>query len=125
VVMARAVQGRPVKLRMTREEEFVGTNVRQSLVAHTKIGCDAEGNLLAMETRYYFGGGAYNDYGVNIARAGIASIPTSPSAAPCAALACPRSTGASSRSWTNWRPRSSWTRPSSGAATASRPAKRS
>jgi CO/xanthine dehydrogenase Mo-binding subunit len=69
VVMARAVQGHPVKLRMTREEEFIGTTVRQSLVAHTKIGCDAEGNLLAMETRYYFGGGAYNDYGVNIARA--------------------------------------------------------
>ena len=69
VVMARAVKGRPVKLRMTREEEFVGTSVRQSLVARTKIGCDAEGNLLAMETQYYFGGGAYNDYGVNIARA--------------------------------------------------------
>jgi CO/xanthine dehydrogenase Mo-binding subunit len=69
VVMARAVKGHPVKLRMTREEEFIGTTVRQSLVAHTKIGCDAEGNLLAMETRYYFGGGAYNDYGVNIARA--------------------------------------------------------
>jgi len=69
VAMARAVQGHPVKLRMTREEEFIGTTVRQSLVAHTKIGCDAEGNLLAMETEYYFGGGAYNDYGVNIARA--------------------------------------------------------
>jgi CO/xanthine dehydrogenase Mo-binding subunit len=69
VVMARAVKGHPVKLRMTREEEFVGTTLRQSLVAHTKIGCDAEGNLLAMETSYYFGGGAYNDYGVNIARA--------------------------------------------------------
>ena len=69
VAMARAVKGHPVKLRMTREEEFVGTTVRQSLVAHTKIGCDAEGNLLAMETEYYFGGGAYNDYGVNIARA--------------------------------------------------------
>jgi carbon-monoxide dehydrogenase large subunit len=69
VVMARAVKGHPVKLRMTREEEFIGTNVRQSLVAHTKIGCDAQGNLLAMETTYYFGGGAYNDYGVNIARA--------------------------------------------------------
>lgn len=69
VVMARAVQGHPVKLRMTREEEFVGTTVRQSLVAQTKIGCDANGKLLAMETRYYFGGGAYNDYGVNIARA--------------------------------------------------------
>ncbi len=69
VVMARAVPGHPVKLRMTREEEFIGTTVRQSLVAHTKIGCDNVGNLLAMETQYYFGGGAYNDYGVNIARA--------------------------------------------------------
>jgi carbon-monoxide dehydrogenase large subunit len=69
VVMARAVQGHAVKLRMTREEEFVGTTVRQALVAKTRIGCDAEGNLLAMETAYYFGGGAYNDYGVNIARA--------------------------------------------------------
>jgi CO/xanthine dehydrogenase Mo-binding subunit len=69
VVMARAVKGHPVKLRMTREEEFICTTARQSLVAHTKIGCDAEGNLLAMETQYHFGGGAYNDYGVNIARA--------------------------------------------------------
>jgi carbon-monoxide dehydrogenase large subunit len=69
VAMARAVKGHPVKLRMTREEEFIGTTVRQSLVAKTKIGCDAEGNLLAMETSYYFGGGAYTDYGVNIARA--------------------------------------------------------
>ncbi|MGD2105661.1 MAG: molybdopterin-dependent oxidoreductase, partial [Anaerolineae bacterium] len=69
VAMARTVQGHPVKLRMTREEEFIGTTVRQGLVAQTKIGCDAEGNLLAMETRYYFSGGAYNDYGVNIARA--------------------------------------------------------
>jgi len=69
VAMAQAVKGHPVKLRMTREEEFIGTTTRQSLVAHTKIGCDAEGNLLAMETEYYFGGGAYNDYGVNIARA--------------------------------------------------------
>ncbi|MFN2217553.1 MAG: xanthine dehydrogenase family protein molybdopterin-binding subunit, partial [Anaerolineae bacterium] len=33
VSMARAVKGHPVKLRMTREEEFIGTNVRQSLVA--------------------------------------------------------------------------------------------
>ena len=69
VAMARAVKGHAVKLRMTREEEFIGTTVRQSLVARTKIGCDAVGNLLAMETQYYFGGGAYNDYGVNIARA--------------------------------------------------------
>ncbi|MFZ5918496.1 MAG: xanthine dehydrogenase family protein molybdopterin-binding subunit [Chloroflexota bacterium] len=69
VAMARAVRGHPVKLRMSREEEFIGTTVRQSLVARTKIGCDAAGKLLAMETAYYFGGGASNEYGVNIARA--------------------------------------------------------
>ncbi len=69
VVMAQAVEGRPVKLRLTREEEFVGTSVRQSLVSEIKVGCDKAGNLLGMELTYYFGGGAYNDYGVNIARA--------------------------------------------------------
>jgi carbon-monoxide dehydrogenase large subunit len=69
VVLSKAVKGHPVKVRMTREEEFIATTCRQSLVANTKIGCDGEGNLLAMETEYYFGGGAYNDYGVNIARA--------------------------------------------------------
>lgn len=69
VLMAKAVTGHPVKVRMTREEEFVSTNVRQSLVAKYKVGCDADGNLQAMEVVYYFGGGAYNDYGVNIARA--------------------------------------------------------
>ena len=69
VVMARAVKGQPVKLRMTREEEFIGTNVRQSLRGFYKIGCDAQGNLLAMECKYYFGGGASNEYGVNITRA--------------------------------------------------------
>ena len=69
VVMAQVVEGRPVKLRLTREEEFVGTSVRQSLVSNIKVGCDKDGTLLAMELSYYFGGGAYNDYGVNIARA--------------------------------------------------------
>jgi len=69
VVMAQAVQGHPVKLRLTREEEFVGTSVRQSLVSDIKVGCDQDGSLQAMELTYYFGGGAYNDYGVNIARA--------------------------------------------------------
>jgi len=69
VVMAQAVEGRPVKLRLTREEEFVGTSTRQSLISDIKVGCDKDGNLQAMELTYYFGGGAYNDYGVNIARA--------------------------------------------------------
>jgi CO/xanthine dehydrogenase Mo-binding subunit len=68
VALAKAVKGQPVRLRMTREEEFVGTTTRQSLVSNIKIGCDEKGKLLAMEAEYYFGGGAYNDYGVNIVR---------------------------------------------------------
>lgn len=69
VVMAKAVKGHPVKVRMTREEEFIHTNVRQSLHAHYKIGSDKNGNVLALECQYYFGGGASNEYGVNITRA--------------------------------------------------------
>lgn len=69
VALAKAVKGQPVRLRMTREEEFIGTTTRQSLVSNIKIGCDANGKLLAMEVEFYFGGGAYNDYGVNIVRA--------------------------------------------------------
>ncbi len=69
VVMARAVKGTPVKVRMTREEEFLSTNVRQSLVGKYKIGVDGEGNLTAMQVEYYFGGGSSNEYGTNIARA--------------------------------------------------------
>jgi len=69
VVLAMKVRGRPVKLRLTREEEFYTTFVRQGLVAHFKMGCDSEGRLLAMENRFYWDGGAYTEYGVNMTRA--------------------------------------------------------
>jgi len=69
VVMARKVSGFPVKLRLTREEEFTCSFVRQGLVARTKVGADKAGNLLAMKTEYYWDAGAYAEYGVNITRA--------------------------------------------------------
>jgi CO/xanthine dehydrogenase Mo-binding subunit len=69
VAIASKVRGRPVKLRLTREEEFYTAFVRQGMVAHFKMGCDARGRLLAMENRYYWDGGAYTEYGVNITRA--------------------------------------------------------
>jgi carbon-monoxide dehydrogenase large subunit len=67
--IAMKTPGRPVKLRLTREEEFYTAFVRQGLVAYFKMGCDAQGNLLAMENRFYWDGGAYTEYGVNITRA--------------------------------------------------------
>lgn len=69
VAIAMEVRGRPVKLRLTREEEFHTTFVRQGLVAHFKMACDAEGRLLAMENRFYWDAGAYAEYGVNMTRA--------------------------------------------------------
>ncbi len=69
VAVASKVRGRPVKLRLTREEEFHAAFVRQGMVAHFKMGCAANGKLLAMENQYYWDGGAYTEYGVNITRA--------------------------------------------------------
>jgi carbon-monoxide dehydrogenase large subunit len=69
VAIAHKVKGRPVKLLLTREEEFYTAFVRQGLIAHFKMGCDENGKLLAMENRFYWDAGAYTEYGVNITRA--------------------------------------------------------
>ncbi|MCD4671831.1 MAG: molybdopterin-dependent oxidoreductase, partial [Anaerolineaceae bacterium] len=70
VVIALKAKGRPVKMRFTREEEFHTNFVRQGLVIKLKVGCDKDGNLLAMENTMYWDGGASTEYGVNITRAG-------------------------------------------------------
>ena len=69
VGLAMHAKGRPVKLRMTREEEFYTTFVRQGLVAHVKMGMTQDGRITAMENRFYWDGGASTEYGVNITRA--------------------------------------------------------
>ena len=69
VAIATKVKGYPVKLLLTREEEFYTAFVRQGLVATFKMGCDANGKILAMENTFYWDGGAYTEYGVNITRA--------------------------------------------------------
>lgn len=69
VAIASKVKGYPVKLLLTREEEFYTAFVRQGLVASFKMGCDENGKLLAMQNTFYWDGGAYTEYGVNITRA--------------------------------------------------------
>jgi carbon-monoxide dehydrogenase large subunit len=69
VALATRAKGRPVKLRMTREEEFHTTFVRQALVARIKMGMTRSGLITAMHNRFYWDGGAYTEYGVNITRA--------------------------------------------------------
>jgi CO/xanthine dehydrogenase Mo-binding subunit len=70
VAIATKTKGRPVKLLLTREEEFYTNFVRQGLVIMLKVGCDAQGRLLALENTMYWDGGASTEYGVNITRAG-------------------------------------------------------
>ena len=70
VALATKSKGRPVKMRLTREEEFYTNFVRQGLVITLKVGCDAQGRLQAMENTMYWDGGAYTEYGVNVTRAG-------------------------------------------------------
>jgi carbon-monoxide dehydrogenase large subunit len=69
VALAMHAKGRPVKLRMSREEEFYTTFVRQALVATIKMGMAKDGRITAMQNRFYWDGGAYTEYGVNITRA--------------------------------------------------------
>ena len=69
VIMAMRATGRPVKLVMSRAEEFYTTFVRQGLVAHIKMGMTGDGRITAMHNTYYWDAGAYTEYGVNITRA--------------------------------------------------------
>jgi len=69
VALAMNAKGRPVKLRMTREEEFYTTFVRQGLVAYVKMGMTQDGRITAMQNRFFWDGGASTEYGTNITRA--------------------------------------------------------
>ena len=69
VALAMQAKGRPVKLRMTREEEFHTTFVRQGLIAYIKMGMTKDGRITAVQNRFYWDGGASTEYGVNITRA--------------------------------------------------------
>jgi CO/xanthine dehydrogenase Mo-binding subunit len=70
VALATKCKGWPVKFILTREEEFFTNFVRQGLTIHVKIGCDKDGNLLALKNVMYWDGGGSTEYGVNVTRAG-------------------------------------------------------
>jgi CO/xanthine dehydrogenase Mo-binding subunit len=69
IPLAMKARGRPVKLHLTRQEEFYTSFVRQGLVAHIKMGVTKEGQILAQENQFYWDAGGYNEYGVNVVRA--------------------------------------------------------
>lgn len=70
VPLAMKLPGYHIKLTLTREEVFQCTFVRQGLVTRLKSGVNKQGKLLAQECEFYWDGGAYTEYGVNITRKG-------------------------------------------------------
>ena len=70
VALATKCKGWPIKFILTREEEFYTNFVRQGLITHVKVGCDKDGNILAIKNVMYWDGGASTEYGANVTRAG-------------------------------------------------------
>jgi len=130
-VALREHQGRPVKLRMTREEEFYTTFVRQGPFAYVQNGHDpgrphhrhAEPFLLDGRRQHrvwdeHHPRGRlqrHRPYFVpNIHVDSMCVYTNHPSAARCAGSACRRSTGASSSTSIRWL--TDWIGPPAGAA---------
>lgn len=68
--LATKCKGWAVKFITTREEEFFTITVRQGTVAHIKVGCDKDGNILALKNVIYFDVGAYACAGLNVSNVG-------------------------------------------------------
>src|SRR5215471_19278124 len=62
VLLARAAR-RPVKIHFSREEEFIGSRVRQPMHIRMRTGCDREGNIVFREADVVSDNGAYNAWG--------------------------------------------------------------
>ncbi len=69
IPMAMANPGRPIKLTYSREDEFENAYVRQGLHATIKTAVNKDGKVTAVQNEFVWDGGAYNEYGVNIAKA--------------------------------------------------------
>jgi putative selenate reductase molybdopterin-binding subunit len=58
--------GRPVRLELTREEEFVSSRTRHPQTITFKTGVDADGKLTAQEMRVVANTGAYGTHGLTV-----------------------------------------------------------
>jgi len=68
-LLSKAVNGRPVKLVNTREQDLTASPGRIGFKGKVKMGCTRNGEIKSLELLYLFDAGAYADYSVNISRA--------------------------------------------------------
>ena len=72
--MTIAVQGRPVKLDLTREEYMIGTRTRHAVKIKLRTGVTKEGKLLGIQVDAVSNTGAYASHGHSIMMAGGAKF---------------------------------------------------
>ena len=86
VMLARKAR-RPVKLVMSREDEFIGTRTRQPIHFKLRTGADADGNLLFRDAEIVSDNGAYNGWGSHAMLVAMQSI-TSMYRVPASRVRC-------------------------------------
>ncbi|MFX0182455.1 MAG: xanthine dehydrogenase family protein molybdopterin-binding subunit [Candidatus Hodarchaeota archaeon] len=69
VLLSRKAGNKPVKIRLTREENFRSAPIRVGMVATIKTGVTSTGRIIAEEIEYIWDSGACADYAVNVGRA--------------------------------------------------------
>ncbi len=63
LALAALKTGRPVKLELTREEQFIATSTRHPMRVDIKAGADADGKLTALQLDVLSNTGAYGNHG--------------------------------------------------------------
>ncbi|MGW1421044.1 molybdopterin-dependent oxidoreductase [Bradyrhizobium manausense] len=66
LALAALKTGRPVKLELTREEQFIATSTRHPMRVHVKAGADADGKLTALQLDVLSNTGAYGNHGGSV-----------------------------------------------------------
>lgn len=62
LALAALKTGRPVKLELTREEQFIATSTRHPMRVHVKAGADKDGTLTALQLDVLSNTGAYGNH---------------------------------------------------------------
>jgi putative selenate reductase molybdopterin-binding subunit len=66
LALAALKTGRPVKLELTREEQFIATSTRHPMRVHVKAGADRDGKLTALQIDVLSNTGAYGNHGSSV-----------------------------------------------------------
>ncbi|MDG6934875.1 MAG: xanthine dehydrogenase family protein molybdopterin-binding subunit [Nitrososphaerota archaeon] len=67
-LLSKMADNKPVKLILSRKEQFVSAAVREAFIAHVKAGFEKDGKFVAYQADFIMDCGGYGDYTVNVSR---------------------------------------------------------